>query len=123
MQNDRLMGTVQAAVATEPEGLRDGGHNYLSCSNCRAMLMDVFITRPHEPELYKVRATCPWCGDTSFVADIRGGFHYGGYGVLKPGDDDEDVASTVVDRSEMVKGVFVFHILKASVNAQPVHQR
>lgn len=123
MSNKPVIGTVQAACGVDPEGLSDGGHVYPSCSNCRATLMDIWITRPHEPEKYRIRALCPWCGDTSFVVTVQGGFHQGGYGVIKPDNEDEDVASTIVDRFEIIDGVLVFFVQKASAHAKPVVRR
>jgi hypothetical protein len=61
-------------------GLKDGGHVYLHCSNCRALLADLWRTRPHEPDVWKVRCNCPWCGDVSFITEVQGGFHPAGYG-------------------------------------------
>lgn len=123
MSTQPVIGTVQAAQGVDPEGLRDGGHIYPACSNCRALLMDIWVTRPHEPETYQIRATCPWCGDASFVVSVQGGFHQGGYGVVKADNEDEDVASTIVDHFEIIDGVLVFTIQKASTHAKPIIRR
>ncbi len=114
---------VSSKSDEELEGLSDGAHNLLSCSNCNAILMDIWVTRPHETDTYKVRASCPWCNDRSFIMKITGGFHMGGYGTLKGGDDpDETVESTLVDefvRDEKTN-VFEFKIGKATKDAKPV---
>lgn len=114
----------------EASGLRDAGHVYLTCSNCHAVLVDLWRTRPHEPETWKVRATCPFCPprkngqpEMSFVQEVQGGFHQGGYGRLKEGDEDVDVQSTVIDRFEVEGDNFVFHTKKATKDAKPLYRR
>lgn len=112
---------------TGAEGLKDGGHVLLACSNCNALLVDLWRTRPHEKNVWKVQATCCFCGDKSFVGEIQGGFHNGGYGTVKDDDADDDVPSTVIDHFETVEvngeDVFLFHTKKASPDAKPVRQR
>lgn len=111
------------------EGLQDGGHIYPACSNCRAILMDIFRTRPHETEVWKIQATCPFCPERngkperSFVVECHGGFHRGGYGEIKTDDPDEDVPSTIIDRYEYENETFVFITKKASPDAKPVYSR
>ncbi len=123
MSTDRVIATVEPPRGREPEGLTDGGHIYPACSNCRAILMDIFITRPHEKDVWKVKATCPFCGDASFAVEVKGGFHMGGYGVIKPDNEDEDIASTVVDSHQIIGDTIVFKIMKASANAKPIVRR
>lgn len=106
-----------------PEGLVDGGHVILSCSNCNALLMDVFRTRPHEPEVWRLRCSCPFCGDASFVAEVRGGFHYGGYGRIKKDDDSDDFPVTVVDPPEIDGETYFFTAKKASPDVRPEYRR
>lgn len=114
---------VSSKPDDELEGLSDGGHNLIKCSNCEAILMDVWVTRPHEPHTYKLRATCPWCNDKSFVVKVKGGFHQGGYGTQVGDDVEETVESTSVERYELDdSGVFNFFIMKASANAKPVYK-
>jgi hypothetical protein len=116
-------------VADRPlAGLKDGGHVYLSCSNCRAMLVDLFVTRPREPQTWKCQATCPWCPpdkagrpETSFVVDVKGGFHVAGIAVAKVDEPDEDRArSTVVHQSDIQSDRFLFTVNKAHEHAKPV---
>lgn len=106
-----------------PEGLRNGGHVYPRCSNCQALLMDVFITRPHESDVWKIRAKCPWCGDHSFIETFKGGFHPGGYGSPKEDDPNDDIPSTCVDHWDVEGDVVVFTIMKANVDAKPVYRQ
>lgn len=103
-----------------PEGLQDGGHVYVACSNCRAGLMDIWRTRPYEQETWIVQANCPFCHDVSFQVKVQGGFHYGGYGVPKEDDEDDVIASTIVEHFETVGNIFQFTIKKASDDARPI---
>jgi hypothetical protein len=103
-------------------GITDGGHVYLKCSNCRAILMDIFRTRPQEPEVWKLQASCPFCGDKSFVTEIQGGFHPGGYGKIKPDDPLSDIPSTIVDVFDCQNDIYTFTILKANADAKPLYQ-
>lgn len=114
--------TVEKSVAKEAVGLKDGGHVYVRCSNCEAILMDLWKTLPKNGEKeikWKVRANCPFCGDKSFVHDVEGVFHKGGYGKVKEDDPNDDFPSTVIESEECVDGVFMFKILKANENAKP----
>jgi hypothetical protein len=85
--------------------------------------MDIWRTRPHEPETWKVKANCPFCGDESFTTDVKGGFHIGGYGVVKDDDPSSDVPSTKVDHFETEGETFKFFIVKARADAKPVRAR
>jgi hypothetical protein len=113
-----------------PAGLKDGGHVYLSCSNCRALLVDIYITRPHEPHAWKCQATCPWCKpdedgnpETSFPVDVRGGFHVAGVAVAKADEPDEDRAkSTIVHQPDIQNDRFFFVTKKAHEHAKPVYR-
>jgi hypothetical protein len=114
---------AERVSAYEPEGLKDGGHVYLTCSNCQAYLMDIFRTRPHEKEIWRVRCSCPWCGDKSFITEIKGGFHRGGYGRPKSDDDSEVWASTDVVDEEILGDVIFFHVQRANADAKPVYAK
>lgn len=114
---------VTSKSEEEIEGLSDGGHTLLKCSNCEAILMDVWVTRPHESEEYRLRASCPFCGDKSFITKVKGGFHYGGFGKVKPDDPDQDIPSTIIEKFEQSpnSNLFEFTILKANKDAKPVY--
>lgn len=106
-----------------PEGVVDGGHVYLKCSNCRALLVDVFRTRPHEPEVWDLRAACCWCGDNSFRTQVKGGFHVGGIAIAKADEPDEDRAvSTIVESPDVQGDTFSFPVKKAHEHAKPVYR-
>lgn len=111
-----------------PAGLKNGGHVCLSCSNCHAGLMDIWLTRPDEidpltrkPFEWEVQASCPFCGDKSFTTTIHGGYHISGFGLPKPDDEDETIPSTQANGefTELDNGVLLFHIEKYSPDAKP----
>jgi hypothetical protein len=104
-------------------GMSDGGHTYLSCSNCNAILVDIWVTRPNQPIECKVQAKCAFCGDRSFVKLIKGGYYHGGYGRIKTDDEDTDIPSTIVEDVISENDVFVFHTKKATPNAKPIVKR
>lgn len=115
--------TIQAVRPAAPDGLADGGHVHVACSNCQAGLLDIWRTRPHEKDVWKVRANCPFCGNASYEYEIRGGFHSGGFGVVRPEDEDETIASTVIINIRTVDDTFFFETMKARPDALPVKIR
>lgn len=105
------------------EGLSDGGHVYLKCSNCKALLVDVYRTRPHEPETWTLQASCPFCGSKSFKTEVRGGFHIGGIATSPKGEPEEDKhVSTIVEPADIQGDQFFFPVKKAHENARPVYR-
>lgn len=102
--------------------LRDGGHVEPACSDCRAVLMDAWVVRPDEDSHWKIRALCPWCGGSSFVHEIAGGFCPAGASRPKEDDDEEVVPSTAVDGYDIAGDTFVFRILKAAPDATPIRR-
>jgi hypothetical protein len=108
---------------TGVEGLKDNGHVIIECSNCNAGLVDIWKTRPYEPHSWKVKANCPFCGNSSFTKEIKGGFHQGGMALSKEDEPDEDSAvSTVVENFEIEGDTFVFNVKKAGPNAKPIYK-
>lgn len=111
----------EVEVADKPSsGLTDGGHIYIDCSNCNAALMDIWRSRPNESHTWKLRASCPFCGDKSFIVEVKGGFHPGGFGVTKEDDDSDDIPITSNDGCDIVNGVVEFRIVKANPDVKPV---
>lgn len=106
----------------EPE-LQDAGHTILSCSSCNAQLLDIWRTRPNEPQIWKCRCNCPFCGDKSFITDVKGGFHVGGVGKVKADDEDDVIPSTNNIGMDIVDDVFEFQVEKAGPNAKPIFKR
>lgn len=85
-----------------------------SCSSCRKLLCELIVTKPEMNSTYKYLATCPYCGDKSFVKEITGGIVMGGVGEFdetSPTCDDRKTY-TIIDRIEY-KDPVVIHIIKA----------
>lgn len=113
----------------ELRGLEDGGHVIVRCSNCNAALLDVWKTMPNavnkrtgQPFHWQLRANCPFCEDRSFVVEVDGIFHVGGYGEVKPDNEDDDIPSTVIQHTTVNEktGTYDFHLARASSAAKPV---
>lgn len=118
---------VERVGEYEPEGLQHGGNVHIRCSNCNAILMDILISRPKEPQTWKVQASCPFCPprpdgkpESSYPVDIKGGFHAGGYGKMI--DEDQDIPSTSIDYNEYLDNeIIYFYMTKASEHAVPLY--
>lgn len=110
----------------EAEGLRDAGHVYLKCSNCQAYLMDFWRVRPHEPEVWKVKANCPFCDEAgikvggSFITEIRGGFAPAGYFRVDPSNPDRLIYSTKWTDSNTQGETIVFRVEKDAAESKAV---
>lgn len=94
------------------KGLKDGGHVLLKCSNCKAHLVDCWITRPDEKDpstgeviKWQVKATCPYCPasksgkpEGSYIKEIIGGFTPGCIGELKNKETlDDQLITRILD--------------------------
>jgi hypothetical protein len=121
--------SIGTAGPKPKEGLRDGGHVYPRCTNCNAILMDLWVNRPHETDVWKVRCNCPFCDERpesaslggSFTVEVKGGFASGGYGVRKVDDETDEIVSTIADSWELEGDTFVFKVIKANKNARPLY--
>lgn len=95
--------------------MKDGGRIFLKCSSCDNNLMEVWVQRPDEKIVTKIRAKCPYCKDMSFVCDIKGGFAYSGIAIDR--DQGElDTVSTFITKIvsiEQDNDIFIFNIIKA----------
>ena len=76
--------------------IEDNEHVILCCSDCDKPLIDVWVTRSEYPAKHQIRAECYFCGDQSFIANVKGAFHLGacnGVGIsdieTEKSDDDE----------------------------------
>lgn len=93
---------------------------YLYCSNCNKVLMEIWVMRPDEknpatgePLKTQVSADCPFCGDHSFIKDIIGGFAPGGYSLPKEDDENDEIPVTrVIDMKPNSDDVIVFTLQK-----------
>lgn len=115
-------------------GAVDGGHHYLSCSNCDAVLVDLLVTHPGETDFsWSVKAgNCPFCDEDpktaplggSYVHPVKGLFVCGGYGEVRDDSPIDDTASTFIDESYVDDNdVHVFIVRKAGPNARPIKKR
>jgi hypothetical protein len=111
--------TVGRPRAAPLMGLRNGGQVVPRCSNCDRPLCTLFITMPHatmpdgSPLTWRVRAECAYgckkadgSPETSFVQEVTGMFHRGGYGIDNPADPDDSamVTKIVAEREEFIDG-------------------
>ncbi len=93
--------------------LEDGGTLTLECSSCGKKLVNIWITRPGEKVVNKVKATCCFCGDASFTKTIKGGFGFEPYGkLISERDVMEDVIIENIETDETSDGYRVKFITK-----------
>lgn len=50
---------------------------HIGCSNCGVPLGHVFNSDPEIPYLTRLVINCPYCGDKSYVYDIKGKYFLG----------------------------------------------
>lgn len=98
-------------------------HIYLECSNCNAFLLDLLMNHPDQEKLVMVKANCPFCGDSTFTHEVKGGFCPGGYGTPKEDDPTDDIPSTIIETFVVDNNTHNFVIRKANKNAKPVYKR
>lgn len=112
--------TVGHIQPKEPIGLKDGGHVILSCSNCAAQLVDIWIQMPDSGQHWKGRATCPYCGDKSYIQEWDGGYAIGGISIPNPKDSDNPIEKTrIVDVGTEGDDVILFRVV--AINKTPVN--
>lgn len=115
-----IRGSIQRSVPREPVGLKDGGHIIMRCSCCDAQLVDIWIQMPDAPQHWKARATCPYCGDKSYVVEWDGGFAQGGIAVPNPNDEQNPFEKTrILDVGTEGEDIILFHV-KAMGDGKPV---
>ncbi len=116
-----MQGTIQQPEERELVGLQDGGHHYLTCNNCRAYLVDVWVTNPSlldpitKTSIVTIvqAANCPFCEQGgSYPVEIHGGFHPGGYSPLKEGEDEDTIPSTFIELPEVAEDGVVRFVVK-----------
>lgn len=120
----KIKGHIQNFELKEPAGLQDGGHVILRCSACDAQLVDIWIQMPQTKQEWRGRATCPYCGDKSFIHEWVGGFAAGGIAVPNRFDPENPFEKTrIVDFGEEKDAdgndVVLFLVQKVG-NEQPV---
>lgn len=58
--------------------IKDDGNVIISCSNCNKPLVDLFITDAEADLIWNCVAECCYCGDKSFIKEVKGIFRPGG---------------------------------------------
>ncbi len=116
-------------IREEAQVLKDGGHIYPTCSNCDAILLDIWVTKPNaidprtsKPFEWKFMVNCPFCGDHSFLTEVTGAFHIGGYGITLP-DGEPGEASTKMATFAEDGDVTKVVVTKASNDARAFHNK
>jgi hypothetical protein len=108
----------------------NGPHLYPSCTNCRAILADVWLTNPDDPEVWNVKAeNCPFCDENprtrglggSDPVTFRGGFYLGGYERTKEEDPEDGHPSTVVESSEPDGDLVRLRIARGAPGSRPYY--
>jgi hypothetical protein len=92
----KIRGHVQNFELKEPVGLQDGGHVIIRCSCCDAQLVDIWIQMPQTKQKWRGRATCPYCGDKSYITEWNGGFAPAGINLPNPNDPENDIPKTAI---------------------------
>lgn len=101
-------------------------HIHLTCANCDAGLVDIVLTE-YDPSLaVKVRANCPFCGDSSFIKEVPGPYGRDGFAAHKPGQEDDPdayVESTIIADEQVEGGITQITVVKARPDARPIYVR
>jgi len=109
--------------------LEEGKHVYLSCSNCRAMLVDLWVNQPDakdsdgKPYHWKAKANCCFCSDSSWEKEFEGLFYPGGYGESKEDDSDDSIMSTRIDDTNMNGENLTFKVVKYQKDSKPFYAK
>jgi hypothetical protein len=108
-------------VTTTPPEPVPQEHVYLTCSNCDAALVDIVITDPEVAVETVCRATCPFCGDTSFEKTIKGLMGYDGF--ARESEDGNLVEYTRLRMIDIVDDVLCFDVQSAGPDVVPIKMR
>lgn len=57
--------------------IEDGGHVIVECSDCKAPLLDIWITGKTDAVENQFIAECPHCGDKSYLSSVKGLIYMG----------------------------------------------
>jgi hypothetical protein len=87
----------------------EGEKIVLECSSCNKPLVDVRTTNPEQPFVWKVRAKCCYCGDTSFEKEVHGLLRYFGAQAAKEEDSSDVVLLTRIAHLEADGDKVIFH--------------
>lgn len=71
----------------------------LQCSSCQKDLANIFCSETNDDINWKIKANCPYCGDSSFVIEFEGLFQY--CGIVKD-INGVDTPQTIVTDAEIL---------------------
>ena len=94
--------------------LKDGNKITLKCSSCNKKLVNIWITRPDESYVWKIRAKCCYCDDHSFDLEVKGGFHFGGYCEVTNPNTEDETFYTCVTKHEVENDRIVLYTEKTN---------
>lgn len=77
--------------------IKDNGNLILKCSNCQKPLVDLFIVDSSANFNWKCVAECCFCGDKSFITDVKGMFRPGGCITVDEKNPDHFLYDTYID--------------------------
>ena len=113
----------QVSSCKPKQGFKDAGHHILNCANCLKSLMDIWVVRVDEtfadgsPFEFNYRATCPYCGGSSYKKKIRGKIYPGGIAIPNPDRPDDDLRLlTQIDRTVSENDGWVFHVTEGKAD-------
>lgn len=81
----------------------------IKCSSCSKPLMNVKVYVKNAPISHKIKASCPFCGDESFVKDFSGMILIG-----PVGKDQSNNYTIIADIDMRADGVSFFKIQKGT---------
>lgn len=76
--------------------IEDHGNLIISCSNCNKPLVDLFITNTEADIQWQCVAECCYCGDKSFIKDVKGIFRPGGCITVDKENPDHFIQDTLL---------------------------
>lgn len=77
----------------------------ITCSNCDAPLVQVWIRDENFKQETKIRVRCAHCGDRSFAVDVSGKFYLGGTdytGIEAVNPDKEEFNGSLITKQEIL---------------------
>lgn len=76
--------------------INDHGNIIIYCSNCNKPLVDLFITDAKADLNWKCVAECCYCGDKSFIKEVKGVFRPGGCVTIDENNPDHFTQDTLL---------------------------
>jgi hypothetical protein len=76
--------------------IKDDGNVIIYCSNCNKPLIDLLITNSDADFIWKCIAECCYCGDKSFIKEVKGIFRPGGCVTVNEKNPDHFTQDTLL---------------------------